>query len=874
MMPNLDRAGWLICIVLCIVILPEIVLAQGSGHRVTNTEVIISGRNQWKNWVYPTNTLNISSTGEVSAKLIKKETNAVFDIVEYLRYNPPQKLESKNSEDIVLQDAISGGSNVNDVVNVLDGNMSTYWQPSNADPDRDLASQWYFIVDLGRIVFADKLVLKFVEEGLGDPFSLFEVLISDGQEPAKLKGSGVPLFSTVLRTLSKNTTQRVFEIDLSKRNTVVNAAPVRFVQIIVTNTEGNTARELTLEEYESLDDVVRGATQYYKRQPEGGLLAVEKDLYELLDEDRKGGVKYFRKEMPRLAELEVWNQGDELNSGILARGGTVETNVSQPLAFSKFFDGKYETFNRIFYGKPAAEPIPDSEVKFDLGAFYWIDSYRISFNGGRMFDSYKLEFSDGTLAPDGSLQWQTKADVTTDRGFISNTGSGGQIHDGMNFEPVKARFARLQWTMQLTPGARTADVSELQFYGEGHQPQISMVSDLIRLGGSRNLLSIEWDADTPPGTNVNIQTRTGNELGEILHYYNSSGIEVTESAYGKLLSIFKGEIIGEQVAGSDWSDWSEVYVDPAGSVINSPSPREFLMVRATLESNRPDQTPILRSIRMRFSSPVAQSVIGEISPFRVNELAKESEFSLFIKPDFARNDKGFDELLLVAPSNMRLDLSGIFGGTRSDLEDPDYDLSELEEIQVISTDSDSLHIRFAQISPNSTVEGLRLDFKTSLFLTGAVLKASLRNSSDADGGTWQRVDPGNAVGSVEGNTTTLVSATQNSQLLTDITVSPEVFSPNGDDINDVTEFSFNIVRVGDNSPVSANVYSMDGKLIRSISEDRELSSGRYTMIWDGRHDSGQLASPGNYIVQMKVDTDIEGAKIDEASVTRLVSVAY
>ena len=53
-------------------------------------------------------------------------------------------MESKNSEDIVLQDAISGGSNVNDVVNVLDGNMNTYWQPNNADPDRDLASQWYF----------------------------------------------------------------------------------------------------------------------------------------------------------------------------------------------------------------------------------------------------------------------------------------------------------------------------------------------------------------------------------------------------------------------------------------------------------------------------------------------------------------------------------------------------------------------------------------------------------------------------------------------------------------------------------------------------------------------------------------------------------
>jgi len=874
MMANLDRAGWLICTVLCLVFSSELVLAQGSGHRVTKDEVVISGRNHWQNWVYPTNTLNISSSGEVSAKLIQKETNAVSDIVEYLRYNPPQKLESKNSEDIVLRDAISGGSNIDDVVNVLDGDISTYWQPNDADPDRDLASQWYFVVDLGRIVFADKLVLRFVEEGLGDPFSLFEVLISDGQEPAKLKGSGVPLFSTVLRTLSKNTTQRVFEIDLSKRNTVVNAAPVRFVQIIVTNTEGNMAREVTLEKYESLDEVMRGATQYYKRQPEGGSLAVEKGLYDLLEPDRKGGVKYFRKEMPRLAELEVWNQGDELNSGILARGGTVETNVSQPLAFSKFFDGKYETFNRIFYGKPAAEPNPDSEVKFDLGAFYWIDSYRISFNGGRMFDSYKLEFSDGTLAPDGSLQWLTKADITTDRGFISNTGSGGQVHDGMNFEPVKARYARLQWTMQLTPGARTADVSELQFYGEGHQPQISMVSDLIRLGGSRNLLAIEWDADTPSGTKVNIQTRTGNELGEILHYYNSSGIEVTESDYGKLLSIFKGEIVGEQVAGSDWSDWSEVYADPSGSVINSPSPREFLMVRATLESNQPDQTPFLRSVRLRFSSPVAQSVVGEISPFRVNELAKESQFSLFITPDFARNDKGFDELLLVAPSNMSLDLLGVFGGTSSNVEDADADLLELEEIQVFSTNPDSLHIRFAQISPNSSVEGLRLDFKTALFLTGAVLKASLRNSSDDDGGTWQRVDPGNAVGRVEGNTTTLVSATQNNQLLNDVTVRPLVFSPNGDNLNDVTRFSFNIVRVGDNSPVSANVYSLDGNLVRVISEDRQLSSGKYTMIWDGRDESGQLASPGNYIVHMKVDTDIEGAKIEQAAVTKVVSVAY
>ena len=110
-------------------------------------------------------------------------------------------------------------------------------------------------------------------------------------------------------------------------------------------------------------------------------------------------------------------------------------------------------------------------------------------------------------------------------------------------------------------------MSELQFYGEGFQPEVSLTSDLIRLGGSRNLLSIQWDADTPPSTQVQIQTRTGNELGEILHYYKNDGSEVSEADYGRLLSIFKGDIIAEQVPGSDWSDWSEPYTVSSGSVI-------------------------------------------------------------------------------------------------------------------------------------------------------------------------------------------------------------------------------------------------------------------------------------------------------------------
>ena len=111
--------------------------------------------------------------------------------------------------------------------------------------------------------------------------------------------------------------------------------------------------------------------------------------------------------------------------------------------------------------------------------------------------------------------------------------------ESAQFEPIKARFGRIQWTVEPI-GIRLATMAEMQFYGAGFQPEVSLESDLIRLGGSRNLHAIEWDADEPPGTRVLIQTRTGDELGQILHYFKKDGTEVTEEQYGKTAVDFQG----------------------------------------------------------------------------------------------------------------------------------------------------------------------------------------------------------------------------------------------------------------------------------------------------------------------------------------------
>ena len=75
-------------------------------------------------------------------------------------------------------------------------------------------------------------------------------------------------------------------------------------------------------------------------------------------------------------------------------------------------------------------------------------------------------------------------------------------------------------------------------------------------------------------------------------------------------------------------------------------------MRATLVSEDPSAAAELRSIRLNYVDPVAQGLVGEIVPFQVDSLGTERLFSLYIRPDFARRDSGFDELLLVSPSDM------------------------------------------------------------------------------------------------------------------------------------------------------------------------------------------------------------------------------
>ena len=844
--------------------------AQQAGYRIADSQIIVNSPRHWKNWIFAPGTVEISPTGEVRPNKLRKNTNATTQIVKFLRFHPPDDLANKEPEELSLLDAIEAGSNLADVVNVLDGDPATYWEPEALQGTADVRGQWWFGLDLGRLVFAHKIVLRFVEEGQGDPFLLFDVLVSEGLKPSRLQGGDALAFKTVLRMVQPNKSQRVFAIDLRNANREVQGEPLRFVQVVVTGTDSTQGREVSLAEYGQLAGADRGAVRFFKRQPDGREAAVTGVVHQQLDEERQGAVRYFRRERPRLAELEVWHEGDEIVSGIVARGGSMALSAKEVVNLGAFIDGNVDSNSGVLISGAQAVSDPERFLFFDLGSFYWIDAHRQAYGRGSYrgsFANYRLDFSDGSLAPDGSLWW-TRA-VERDQPRVA-----GRPYEGNRFDPVKARFFRIHWSMQVR-GLIVATLAEVQLYGNGFQPEVSLESDLIQLGGTRNLISVEWDADIPVGTQVLVQTRTGNQLGERLHYFKKDGTEVTETEYGKLLSLFKGDTVAEPVPGSDWSDWSYPYENSAGSPITSPSPREFLKIRATLTSDDPQISGALRSIRLHFADPVAQDLVGEVAPVAVDSLGVERPFSLYIRPQFVATDPGFDGLLMVVPADMRLEFKRLYAGKATDFAEPTADLSALvqDQVEVLATAGDTLRLAFPMIGPATGVEVLRLDFDTALFSAGTILRAALSNSA-SDEQAWQWLSPGNALDQVESNTTTLVGAVKRKELIGQLSLHPSVLTPNGDAINDRVEIAFSVVLVGDDSPVRVQIRDLRGRRVWRAVEHKAVARGHYTMSWDGRDQAGNLVPPGLYVVEIDVAAETEQTGIARGNVLRAVAVAY
>lgn len=759
--------------------------------------LIIDTHADWAAWTFPKGTLELTPDGQVRPRFYRKNINACLNASEFVW------VDKKKQEHVGgLRNA---GANAGAAARIIDGDPTTSWGPRRTDDPQD----WWVEVDLGRMVTATRLILRFAEDA--DPFEEFKVYTSDGT-PAFVSSvvADAPNYQTVA-SVTKPNREMVLEYPLhDEYNPEVPHRSVRYVYVLMTAW----------------------------RDPEKN---------------------------PQLAELEVIALGDNIVLDALERGGDITAYSAGGVA-AVLIDGDGVSF----WDSSRGGTFPESHWYFhlNLGARFWVDTIvLIAYPPGILGRSvtppvhHRIEVSDGTPQPGMAEAWEAKGPyVWTLVDHVAQNPPPGAERSLYVLDTAFAprQVARLFYD-HLTPQGINAGqirIREVQAFGEGYMPRATLLSGFIDLGRPSSMTSVEWGADTPPGTGVEIRTRTGDEIIEQVLYYTADGQEVldknkdgtSKDEYDKLPPFRRGQVQTLVKAGAGWSGWSRPYIESGDSFL-SPSPRRYLQIEAALEATDPQASASLDRIELFFSDPLARNVVGEISPVQVEAPGMPQTFSYFILPTFESRSKGFDEILIHTPAPAEL-LGLRIGGAAVE---PDS----------VRSSPDSLWIRFPLVrrQPNPLVE---VQFRCTVFLNGTPFDAFLGLSAEPQ--SLQRVDAGEAAEEVDSQQI-VVGVPVDGKLLEWAAPPPAVITPNGDGLNDELVFDFAVFKINTPRPLGVRVYALHGALVRELRGSG--SSGRQQIAWDGRNGAGERVSPGLYISQVYVD----GVE-EKAVLNRLIAVVY
>ena len=511
------------------------------GYTLQGNQIVVDRPSHWRAWTVNAGISDIRADGSVAPRFVRKQINAALDATEYAAQE---------------RGGVEAGSNPHLAANLIDGDPHTFWEPDLDAPPED----WWVQIRLGRLIVVEKVVLRFVGEDVGDPFLQFDLLGWRQTPPVgrvtkyTLLGTDISKFWSLFKTDRPNKTQRDFEVVPQTTESAgpgFVGEPLDFIHVLVTDSAIDRMREVAPDTYAGLPAEAKGRVEYY-RSGGGRQTLTTKENYERLAPEKKGRIRYFQRERPRLAEVEVWTIGDNLNYQRVSRGGETRLRVNadkqNPQGSGRVFslaevvtDGDYSTAaNFSAFGRRLHTFFQD------LGTHFWVDTVQfLTINSP--FSNQTIEVSNGELAPDGSILW---TDLS-----IESFGDWRTFY----LEPTKVRFLRSRFSTSFLNS-----IVEVMLYGEGYVAEVALTSEVIELGPRKSLVSIEWEADTPPGTWVELSTRTGNTLREEHVYHNSDGIVVSEVRYKRRLPGPKqGEVITRLIPDGTWSPWERL-VSEAG----------------------------------------------------------------------------------------------------------------------------------------------------------------------------------------------------------------------------------------------------------------------------------------------------------------------
>lgn len=813
---------------------------EREGYRLSRTQVQVDRPWHWEAWEAAIGSRDIEADAAVRPRFMRRDINAMLNATTF------ETIAA--NEDTIIGGIREAGSSPETAEQVMDGSADTWWEPDRED---DLDS-WFLEIDLGRSVIAQRVVVRFAEEG--DPFLKFRVLLSDGRT-GRGRHRGLTFFRAGQVTW-RNKDQRLFSFEIKPQRPQpegMSGEVAQLVRVEVLDTDGPRGEEVDDGTYQGLSAEDKGAVDYFRQTVSGRQILIDEETYRELPEQEQGEVRYYRYERPRLAEIEVHALGDNLvtlTQRLRNRDLSLIQNLQRVLTTDGFFRSAY--FLRPY------DPLRDkNQLTVDLGAKFWVDRIRL-LSMEAPPSAYQVRISDGRLDPTGVLIWQAFEERLNRESFLQQE---------ERFPLQQVRFIELRCLELLGSANEKGDLSEIQAYGEGYVAEVALTSPIIRLERPRIFTSVNWKGEAPPEARIEIRTRSGDQLLQVAEYYDVRNRAVSQEEWESLPEPNRGERIVREIPGPDWSDWSEVY-RTSGEHFRSPSPRRYAQLQIELLTRNPLRAAVIRNLSLDLAPPLVDQSFAEIWPVQGVPPGVDREFTLYIQPHFRTGNSGFDRIRLHSSSSAPIELVSMRAGRDQQLRFGGARQLWPGEVGARAADGGGVELIF----PEPVTRGglvYEVKFRTRVFLSGTTFTAELTHATRPE--VVQKVSQGDATSLAQSQSLSVISDLRDAPLLDVVRIEPASFTPNGDGINDETQIRFSIFRLKGEHLLGVEVYDLNGRRVRDLSMRRTQPSGEHAFLWDGLTEEGRLVRPGIYLVRIQFATD---ADVGGSKAVRVIHVVY
>ena len=417
---------------------------------------------------------------------------------------------------------------------------------------------------------------------------------------------------------------------------------------------------------------------------------------------------------------------------------------------------------------------------------------------------------------------------------------------------------------------RTWEIAELEVYGSGFVTKTTYRTGVLDFGRPVAWSKIRWNGVVPSGTRLVLRTRTGTTPQPSLFWrIGSTGNfeRVTKEEYNTTYQVGRFEQIKETYDVDNWSFWSTPYdfasglqdasTDPAewedGTNLLSPGPSRYLQLEVVMFSDG-SEAPSIQDMSLLFAEdPSAQNVVAEIWPVETNNFQPQT-FTYVVRPILESGDRGFDRL-------------EIFTGVPAEaVQSVQVDGVEIIDQYPPHILQDRIMIEFGRFeAPRDNERRIEVVFEAKVLRFGSEFTGWVYDSEEPD--LKQQVRAGNATFRYAGDVLS-VRTPVGGELVRRLQASPPLFTPNGDEINDQTEISYDLLNIGTSRKVALHIYDLSGHIVRELLAAPSVA-GSFSALWDGRDGEGSVVPPGIYLYQVDLGADEENFV---ASGT--VSVAY